>query len=311
MSIEKKEKRILLLSFGAGLLFALAEFIFAIYSHSQSALMDAAYDASELVFIVLILFLTPLFHMPISEKRPYGYFQIESIFILIKGIAMLSVTFGLSANVIKTIVSGGIQVNGTEISIFQLILGIASIFIFAVMKHLNRSVSSPTVTAELLGWKIDIAYSIGMSLAFFIVRFIDQTPLSFLSPYFDQIIALAVVLFTLPECLKMLRDAVKNVFLFSPDAGTVGTIKAICNEVLTPFAFDAVFYDITRTGRKLWIAVYFKISEDCLYIDTLEKASAQLNARLDQEFENFMCELILVSGHSQIYAQPGNENTDE
>ena len=56
MNPEKKEKAILLLSFFSGLAFAVAEFIFAIYSRSQSALTDAVYDTSELVFIALLLF---------------------------------------------------------------------------------------------------------------------------------------------------------------------------------------------------------------------------------------------------------------
>lgn len=86
MITEKKEKQILRLSFFSGLLFAAVEYIFSIYSHSQSALTDAVYDASELVFIALLLFLTPLFHKPVSEKHPYGYFQVESIFVLSKAL---------------------------------------------------------------------------------------------------------------------------------------------------------------------------------------------------------------------------------
>ena len=97
---EKKEQSVLWLSFYAGLLFAAAEFVFSIFSGSQSALMDAVYDASELVFIVFILFLTPLFYKPISEKYPYGFFQIESIILMIKGVMMLSVTFSVSADII-------------------------------------------------------------------------------------------------------------------------------------------------------------------------------------------------------------------
>lgn len=80
---EVLEKRILLLSFLSGICFVIVELFYAIYSHSQSTLMDALYDASELVFIVLLLFFTPLFHMPVSEKHPYGFFQLESVFILI------------------------------------------------------------------------------------------------------------------------------------------------------------------------------------------------------------------------------------
>lgn len=174
MITEKKEKQILMLSFLSGLLFAIVEFIFAIYSHSQSALTDAVYDASELVFIALLLFLTPLFHKPVSEKHPYGYFQVESIFVIIKSVMMLSVTMGVSAEVLDSALSGGNIVNNAQVSIFQCCLGVASIVIFLIMKRLNRNLSSPTIEAELLGWKLDIVYSIGMALAFLVSLYLKK-----------------------------------------------------------------------------------------------------------------------------------------
>ncbi len=136
-----------MLSFLSGLLFAIVEFIFAIYSHSQSALTDAVYDASELVFIALLLFLTPLFHKPVSEKHPYGYFQVESIFVIIKIVMMLSVTMGVSAEVLDSALSGGNIVNNAQVSIFQCCLGVASIIIFLIMKRLSVTMG---VSAEVL-----------------------------------------------------------------------------------------------------------------------------------------------------------------
>ena len=144
MIAEKREKQILQMSFFGGLAFAVAELIFAIYSHSQSALTDAVYDTTELVFIALLLFLTPLFHKPVSEKHPYGYFQVESIFVIIKGVMMLSVTMGVSAEVLDSALSGGNPVNNTQVSMFQFCLGAASILIFLLMKRLSRNLSSPT-----------------------------------------------------------------------------------------------------------------------------------------------------------------------
>ena len=103
---------------------------FAIYSRSQSALTDAVYDLSELVFIALLIFLTPLFHKPVSEKHPYGYFQVESVFVIIKGVMMLSVTMGVSAGVIESVLSGGNRVDHDLVAEFQCVLGIASLVIF-------------------------------------------------------------------------------------------------------------------------------------------------------------------------------------
>lgn len=72
---ERSEKRILLISFLSGLAFAIAEFIFSIYSRSHSALTDAVYDMSELVFIALLLFLTPLFHKPSRKSTRTAIFR--------------------------------------------------------------------------------------------------------------------------------------------------------------------------------------------------------------------------------------------
>ena len=121
-SEELLEKRILLLSFLSGIGFVIVDLIYAIYRHSQSTLMDALYDASELVFIILLLFLTPLFHRPISEKHPYGFFQVESFFILIKNIMMTSVTVSVLTSVIEKLLSGGNSIDKGQVSLFQLML---------------------------------------------------------------------------------------------------------------------------------------------------------------------------------------------
>lgn len=293
MITEKREKLILKLSFFSGLVFAIVEFIFAIYSHSQSSLTDAVYDTAELVFIALLLFLTPLFHKPISEKHPFGYFQIETVFIIIKSIMMLSVTLGVSAEVLHSVLSGGNSVDNAMVSMFQCFLGIASILIFAIMKKLNRNLSSPTIKAELLGWKLDIAYSLGMSLAFFLSLYLEKTPLAFIAPYFDQIIAVIIMAFMLPESIKILWRAVKDIFLFSPDKKLVEEIKGLCSPILEQYRFIPVFFDITKTGRHLWVAVYFQIETESLSVHDLSDALKAVNEAVTKKFQDCTCELIL------------------
>lgn len=290
---EKREKAILKLSFVAGLVFAIVELAYAIGSHSQSVLMDAVYDATELIFIALILFLTPLFYQPVSEKHPYGYFQIESIFLIIKSVMMLSVTLGVSAQVVQSALDGGNRVDEMGISAFQLVLGLVSVVIYFIMKKMNNAITSPTIDAELLGWKTDIAYSVGLSAAFFGSAFLDKTPLRFLSPYFDQIVAVIVMLLMMPEMVQMLWRTMKSLFLFSPDAETVNQIKEISNRILNESSFEPVFFDITRTGRHMWVGIYFKIPGESLSIKELKHMTEEINQEVGRVFEDCTCELVL------------------
>lgn len=291
---EIREKKILKLSFFAGLAFALIELVFSIYSHSQSALTDAVYDASELVFIALFLFLTPLFHKPVTEKHPYGYYQLESIFVLIKSAMMLSVSLGVLMEVIESAVSGGNEVNHMLISIFQLVLGAMSLVVFMIMKRLNKKLSSPMIETEMLGWKMDILYSLGMSAAFFISMYFKDTALGFLSPYFDPLVAVFIMVMMLPESIKILWNAIKEIILFSPDEEWMEEIKEVCKPILDSFAYDPVFYDVTKTGRHLWVAVYFQIEEAVLDVHQLEMALDQINVCLKNKYQDCTCELILV-----------------
>ena len=292
-SEELLEKRILLLSFLSGVGFVIVELIYAIYSHSQSTLMDALYDASELVFIILLLFLTPLFHRPISEKHPYGFFQVESFFILIKNIMMTSVTVSVLTSVIEKLLSGGNAIDKGQVSLFQLMLGLASLIILLIMKWMSRKISSPTVKAEILGWKLDVAYSLGMSLAFFIAVQLQNTSLGFLSPYFDQIIAIVVMIFMVPETIKMLVYTFRELFLFSPEQKTVDRIKEISGKILENYSFTPVFYDISRTGRKMWVSIYFQVEMDSICVKYIQEANKSLNEKISQEFPEASCEIIL------------------
>ena len=290
----KKERKILLLSFTGGLLFAIVEFIFAIYSHSQSSLTDAIYDAVELVFIALMIFITPLFYKPVSEKHPYGYCQIETVFLIIKNVMLMSVTVSILAGVIDSAIHGGNNVDSIQVAVFQLILGIASIFVYLVMRQMNHSLTSQMIDAELLGWKLDIYYSIGMSLAFFGSLILKHTPLAFIAPYFDQIMAIMVMLFMMPETIHMLIITVREALLFSPDSEISRNVKKICTKKLKSYGFDPVFFDVIKTGRHLWVTIYYECDEEYISTALFHQVSGELNVDLQNEYGDATCELVLT-----------------
>ena len=98
----KIEKLILRLSFMGSILFVLSEGIMAWITHSHSLLTDCLFDAADLVMIGPFLVLIPLLYMPVTEKHPYGYSQVESLFLLVKNTGIMSLTCNLlGENVVK------------------------------------------------------------------------------------------------------------------------------------------------------------------------------------------------------------------
>lgn len=298
LSKEKTERTILKISFFMGLTFALVELFVAIWAHSNSMLMDAVYDATELIVIALTIFLMPLFHKPLTEKRPFGYSQVESVFITIKNLMMLSVTVGLLQDTIQIMLSGGNTVNSLFVAQFQLVLGCISFVVLFFMKKLNRSLTSPIVNTEIYSWKMDTYYSFGMSGAFFLATLLQGTTFSSVLPYFDQIVAIIIVICMMPQAIKMLITSLKTMFLFSPNNETIETVKQIVTQVLEPYGYQFISCDVYKTGRVLWADVYIEVDKDYLKVSDFTRANLELQNQLTEALEDCQSQLILNNPNS-------------
>ena len=91
----KNEKRIMNISLIGSILFMLSEGIMAYLTKSHSLLMDCIFDVTDLIMIGPFLLLVPLLYKPVTEKRPYGFSQVESLFVVIKYCVLLAITVRL------------------------------------------------------------------------------------------------------------------------------------------------------------------------------------------------------------------------
>ena len=117
----KIEKLILRLSFMGSILFVLSEGIMAWITHSHSLLTDCLFDAADLVMIGPFLVLIPLLYTPVTEKHPYGYSQVESLFLLVKYSVLLALTCNLLVENVKLLFQGGHDVDAGSIAAISLI----------------------------------------------------------------------------------------------------------------------------------------------------------------------------------------------
>ena len=279
------EKNLMNLTVAAGVVFALLEVAMAIFSNSQAVLMDSIYDGAEAIVLALMVFFIPLLYKPVSEKKPYGYSQLESLFLLGKGGMLFTVTIGLILGNIQMMVNGGNHIDHSLIGRFEIVLAFLSLAILIVLLYKNRKVSSPLIEAELVAWKIDVFSSIGVGLAFFASTMFQGTALSGLSPYIDQVIAIVIALIMLPQPYRMMKDALKSLILFAPKREVTDEIKEIIDTEFERYAYETTFYDIIQTGRKTWIEVYIRSKTNMINIEQLHMIKHTVEEALRKEYE--------------------------
>lgn len=282
----KTEKQMMKLPVYAGIMFSVIEIIMAFYVNSQSILMDSIYDFAEAIVLGIVVFLIPLFYKPVSERKPFGYAQVESLLILGKGLLLIAVTIGLIFSNVQMMIHGGNQTNHELIGKFEFVLAIICTVVLIILIHMNKNQNSILVDAEIVGWKIDVFSSIGVGIAFFIGSLLEETSLAWISPYIDQMIAIIIACIMFPQPIQMIRESIKNIVLFAPEDEIVEEIKKCASEVFDDYVYEITFYDIIQTGRKLWIELYVKSPSNMLNVAQLQHLKFRSEEALRDKFKD-------------------------
>jgi len=288
----KAEKRILNISMSGVVFFIIVEGIMALITSSQSILMDTIYGAADLLMIIISVKIIPLLYKPTSEKHPYGFSQMEAIFITIKGSMLAAVTVGLVMNNIQIMLKGGNHVPFTKIAIFELVVGFICCSILLLIIKLNKKLESSLVKAEIDAWIIDSVASMGLAVAFILPAIIHTDWMDNFAPYLDQVVAIILSALILPLPVKIAISGLKDLFLLAPDEETVTIIKEIGQGVLNRYNLEQTIYDVIKTGRKIWISIYFKSNNDVISVSMIQKARNELEGELKKEFSDLYVELI-------------------
>lgn len=288
----KREKSAMTVSMYGNLLFVIIELVMAVYTSSQAVLLDAVYDGIEFFMLLPSVLMIPLLYKPSSEKRPFGYMQVETIFLVVKGITMTAVTLGLIVNNLDLLLHGGRRISFDTVAYFELFACVLSLGVVVYLKRKNRSLNSPLIETEMQGWKIDCVVSLGMAAAFFLPRMLPDGPWQVLTPYLDQIITIVLSMFMLPAPIRMVISGLRDLLLLPPDQETVQNIHQIVEQSLQGTNYAQIQHEIVKTGRKLWISTYITLEKDEVSLLKFQQAQCRCIEALQEEYTDFYFELL-------------------
>ena len=228
-----QEKKTIRLSSWLGVTVAVFELAMFIVSGSQAILIDGVYDAMDVVILVIYQMLLPLIYKPVSERIPFGFAQVETLFILIKGSVLIVVTSMIIYNDIVIILNGGTSIDTKQVLIFEAFLTLFCIFGYFVVRRLGRKLKTPMIKVELITWKIDVFLSLGAFLAFFMeIPFLHFHVLEWLVPYIDPLVSCAIAMLMLPEPTRAFIKAIRGLVLMAPSEEKLERIRTLCHETL-------------------------------------------------------------------------------
>ena len=288
----KTEKKILNLSLAGSIIFLLAEVFFAIYTGSKAVLMDCVYDIADLIMIGPFIVLVPLLYKPMTERKPYGFAQVESLFVLIKYCILLGVDVVLVLNCVKTILSGGNEVDANVLAVFELAVSAGCVIMYLILTRFQKKYSSPSIKAELFIWKLDALSTLGVGCAFVLNLILMRTSLSFICPYVDPGIAIILAIVLIKEPIEMILDSLRSLVLFAPDKEIKEKIEEISKSALSAEGCEITAIEVIKTGRKIWAEIYFLPAGNTIDLVRLKELDRRINETAKAEFDSVYIDLL-------------------
>ena len=292
---SKQEMQAMYVSITGNLFFVFAELFMYIYTRSQAVLMDAVYDGVEFFMLLPSVFLIPYLYRPLNEKHPFGYTQIESLFVAIKGSTMIAVTAGLVINNVEILLHGGRNINFSAVAWFEFFVFVIAAIVSRYLAYRNKTLNSKLIEMEIEGWKIDGIVSFGLTIAYLtplFVRYHIFPGLSPLLPYLDQIFTILLSVYMIREPASNVMNSIRDLCLIPPEEKTVEEIKETLEPYLADLDYDHLYYEIVRTGRKLWISAYIKPNKKVLYLPRLREIQEKCVEALGQKWDDYYFELL-------------------
>ena len=290
--MQKREKSAMSVSLYGNLVFVVIELMMALVTDSQAVLLDAVYDGVEFCMLLPSIFLIPLLYKPSNEEHPFGYMQIETIFVVVKGITMTAVTFGLVFNNINLMLHGGHIVSFHTVAGFELFAYILGIIVTVYLYYKNKQMESPLINMEMQGWRIDSFISLGMTVAFLLPMLIPFDWFQHIVPYLDQLITIVLSLVMIPTPIHTVITGIRDLMLIPPEEETIDDIKETIEPIIGVYGHKNLYYDIVRTGRKLWISVYISFEKDIVSLSKFKQLQDQCIKALASKYSDFYFELL-------------------
>ena len=109
-------------------------------------------------------------------------------------------------------------------------------------------------------------------------------------------LAILLTFFVLPQPLRMVCSGMRDLLMMAPEKEVVDTVKGIARPILERDGFHNQFkdiiYEVSRMGRRLWVAIYLRPNSSVISIERWSAIQQEIEDALDEEFSDTYVELL-------------------
>lgn len=281
---------------------------FAVLTRSEAIMLDGLFSLVACAMGIVSLRVAKLLDQPDDEQFQFGYTSFEPFVNLIKGLIMAFLGVFALYSASDALLHGGRAI-ATGWALLYAVFGVAGCFaIAAFQRRTARKTESPLVEVDAQSWFIDGLLTSAVCVAFVIVLLVERTSWAIYTPYADPIIVIALVIFSAPLPVSVIRRNLKEVLMGAPDADFQEKVRESLESATRDLPLESTVVRMVKVGRSLYVHLYLLVAESHrgASVDDLDSVRDSIATEISGAFPGLTIDVIFTrrSRWASLSTQP-------
>lgn len=247
--LRPTESQLLQLSLFVTLPIAVFGLVMGLHANSQAILFDALFAVIDASMTLLSLWVARLLEKNGSRRFQYGYWHLEPLVAMLNGAILLLLCVYAFVNAIRALIAGG----GADVSLnFAMPYGVA-VFIVCMTLYfyqlvVNRRLKSVLIRIDMRSCLMSAAISAALVFGFILAEGVALLGYRSFRAYSDSLVLALLVLGLVPEPLRIIAAALRDVFLIAPEP-LQQRVRDVVAEVVRRYGYVNAHSYVAKTGR--------------------------------------------------------------
>ena len=268
---------------------------FGIFIQSEAILLDGFFNVVSFIMALITLGVAWLQKQPENENFNFGYLSFIPLVNLIKGLLIFLLSLFALTSAVTAILQGGRNLNANIAVIYALIASGGCLITALIQKKIAEKTRSLMIEVDAKNWLVNGLVSLSVGIAFTVIIFIKNTPLSWFIPYADSTLVI-IVLITIPVPIKVIIQSLKQLLLASPSTNIKQNITHLFETAAKSFPLENYWLRISQIGNTIFVSIYWLLPGEYNLkgIEELDNIREEISQVICQQYPDLMIDIVFT-----------------
>ncbi|KKB61348.1 hypothetical protein WM40_23735 [Robbsia andropogonis] len=253
------EPQVLAISIAATFAMAFLGILLGIIANSQAIIFDGVFAVIDASMTILSFFVARLLQHDGSRRFQYGFWHFEPLVAAFNGSILLLLCLYAIVDAIRSLFAGGGQQVALDVTaVYSVVVCLICVALYLFQFRANRTLRSALIAVDMQSFLMSGCITVALFGGFGLATLIEHGGYPEMGRYADPLVLLLLALGLLPIPARIVRDAMREVFLVAPPSVNDHVREVVSTVVHRHGMLDFASY-VAKSGRMYLVEIHILV----------------------------------------------------